>query len=152
MEFPIIELLDYKRSVEWITEHFHPGGFRCPGCQAAVDQARSFRRTRRSQLPVYRCRLCGTAFNLYTGTVFQQKHLTPMQVVLLLRGFCKGETANSLAAELELDYKAVLEIRHAVQANAQYEQPETALPDDHTETDEMFQKAGEKRRASPQCG
>jgi hypothetical protein len=146
MEFPIVDLLDHDSSVEWIIRHFHPRGFRCPKCQKPVEQAREFRRTRRSELTVYRCRACDTAYNLYTGTVFQQTHLTPMQVVLLLRGFCKGETTQELAAELALNYKLVLDLRHAVQANAEQAQPKTPLPDAHSETDEMFQNAGEKRR------
>ena len=126
-------LLDYERSVAWIEEYFHPDGFRCPNCKAQVEQAREFRQTERSQLTVYRCRVCETAYNLYTGTVFQQRHLTPMQVVLLMRGISKGESSNMLAAELELDYKTVLELRHAVQANAEAEQSEEPLPDEHSE-------------------
>ena len=68
-----------------------------------------------------------------------------MQVVLLMRGICKGETTRELAAELKLNYKTVLTMRHRVQANAEMEQPNTPLPDSHSETDEMFQNAGEKR-------
>ena len=145
MEFPIVELLDYESSVEWIIQHFHPGGFRCPKCQEPVSHAREFRHTRRSKLTVYRCRGCETAYNLYSGTVFQQTALTPKQVVLLMRGFCKGESSQELASELALNYKTVLDLRHAVQANAEQAQPQTPLPDAHAETDEMFQNAGEKR-------
>ena len=145
MEFPITDLLDYDSSVAWIIQYFHPGGLKCPQCQQPVARARQFRHTRRSDLPVYRCSACATAYNMYTGTVFQQTHLTPMQVVLLLRGFCKGETTRELAAEVDLSYKTVLDLRHAVQANAEAAQPETPLRDPQTETDEMFQNAGEKR-------
>lgn len=84
-------------------------------------------------------------YNLYTGTIFQGTQWTPEQVVLLMRGISKGETTRELAAELELNYKTVLEMRHKVQNNAQKEQPETPIPDSHSETDEMFQNAGEKR-------
>ena len=84
-------------------------------------------------------------YNLYTGTVFQQTHLTPMQVVLLMRGICKGESSKVLAAELKLNYVTVLTLRHLIQANAEKAQPETPLPDQRTETDEMFQNAREKR-------
>lgn len=145
MEFPIVDLLDYNHSVQWLIEHFHPDGFRCPDCGASVREARAFRTTKRSQLTTYRCHHCDTTYNLYSGTVFQQRHLTPQQVVMLVRGICKGESSNSLAAELELNYKVVLELRHQIQANAEDAQPETPLPDPETETDEMFQNAGEKR-------
>lgn len=145
MEFPITDLLDHKRSVEWIIEYFHPDGLKCPSCGASTDEARAFRTTRRSQLRTYRCQLCQTAYNLYSGTVFQQHHLSPPQVVLLMRGICKGESSNMLAQELQLNYKTVLELRHRIQDNAQRQQPDTPLTDSETETDEMFQNAGEKR-------
>jgi hypothetical protein len=145
MEFPITDLLDHDSSVEWIIQHFHPSGFNCPKCHQPPEQARNFRQTRKSQLVVYRCLQCDTVYNLYSGTIFQQTHFSPMQIVLMLRGFCKGETTQELAAELGLNYKTVLELRHAVQANAEKAQPQTPLPDEHSETDEMFQNAGEKR-------
>jgi transposase-like protein len=145
MEFPITDLLDYQSSVAWIMQHFHPGGFKCPGCGASRNGARIFRETQRSQLVVYRCNRCDTAYNLYSGTIFQQTHLSPMQVVLLMRGICKGESSKVLAAELKLNYVTVLNLRHAAQANAEKAQPDTPLSDQHTETDEMFQNAGEKR-------
>ena len=68
-----------------------------------------------------------------------------MQAVLLMRGICKGESSNVLSAELKLNYGTVLALRHAAQANAEKAQPDTPLPDQHSETDEMFQNAGEKR-------
>lgn len=145
MEFPITNLLDKENCAQWIIEHFHPNGLGCPNCKAGVDQAREFRRTRRSQLIVYRCRCCQGTYNLYTGTVFQQHHLTPMQLVLLMRGVLKGEPSKTLAAELGLNYQTVLTLRHQLQANAEWLQPETPLMDKETETDEMFQNAGEKR-------
>ena len=149
MEFPIIELLDYENSVEWILEHFHPKGLKCPKCQKGLERSRKFRRTHTSALEVHRCKQCGTIYNLYTGTVFQGSQWAPMQVVLLMRGICKGETTRELASELQLNYKTVLTMRHRVQANAELEQPTSALPDRHSETDEMFQNAGEKRQTSP---
>ena len=149
MEFPITELLDYENSVEWILKHFHPKGLKCPKCQKGLRRSRKFRNTRSSELEVYRCKDCGTVYNLYTGTVFQYSQWTPMQVVLLMRGICKGETTRELAVELHLNYKTVLTMRHRVQTNAELEQPTTALPDNYSETDEMFQNSGGKRRTSP---
>ena len=146
MEFPISDLLNADNCEQWILKHFHPEGLKCPRCQASVEQAHRFRRTRRSQLTVYRCNRCAKTYNLYSGTVFQQRHLTPQQVVLLLRGILKGEPSTVLAAELGLNYITVLELRRDLQDQAQQMQPNTPLPDEQTETDEMFQNAGEKRR------
>ena len=145
MEFPITDLLDEESSLDWLSRHFHPEGMRCPTCGQAVSEARPFRETRCSQLETYRCTDCETAYNLYTGTVFAGRQLTAQQVVLLLRGVSKGEPSTTLAKELSLSYPTILNIRHQLQANAEREQPNTALPDRQTETDEMFQNAGEKR-------
>lgn len=145
MEFPITDLLDYDNSVDWIRKHFHPKGLRCPNCETPVKQSREFRRTQKSGLVTYRCDYCGAAYNLYTNTEFAACSWTPMQVILFLRGVCKGETTRQIAAELKLNYKTVLDMRHKIQSNAEDEQPTTPLPDIHSETDEMFQNAGEKR-------
>lgn len=145
MEFPIIQLLNQQDSEGWIEAHFHPDGLKCPRCQASVSEGQAFRRTRHSQLMTYRCKKCGQTYNLYSGTVFQQRHLRPQQVVLLIRGVLKGESSLTLAAELALNYKTVLALRRDLQANAHQLQPTSALTDTETETDEMFQNAGEKR-------
>ncbi len=145
MDFPISELLDHENSLAWLTRHFHPSGFGCPQCGAPSDAARPFRATACSQLPVYRCEACDRVYNVYTGTIFAQSHLTPQQVVLLLRGVSKGEPTTTLSRELGVSYPTALKFRHALQANGVAHQPQTALPDRHTETDEMFQNAGEKK-------
>ena len=77
--------------------------------------------------------------------MFEGSQLTPPQVVLLLRGFVQGQTSAQLARELGLAYKTVLKWRHRVQANAEALQPDSPIPDTHSESDEMFQNAGEKR-------
>jgi len=71
--------------------------------------------------------------------------LRPAQVILLLRGVCKGESTASLSRELQLAYDTVHHLRQQLHANAIGLQPQTPLPDAVTETDEMFQNAGEKR-------
>lgn len=148
MEFPLTDLLNREQCSQWILEHFHPNGLNCPNCEAGVEQARSFRKTHRSQLTVYRCRRCDQTYNLYSGTLLAQHHLCPQQVVLLLRGILKGESTKSLAEELQLNYKTVLTLRHQLQDRAEQLQSQEPLPDTRTETDEMFQNAGEKRRAA----
>ena len=145
MEFPITDLLSAAESEAWLLQHFHPDGLKCPFCAASVKHAGVFRKTRKSQLTVYRCKECHSVYNLYTGTVFAQRHLRPQQAVLLIRGVLKGEPANVLAAELGLNYVTVLELRRKLQANAQELQSEAPLPDFEAESDELFQNAGEKR-------
>ena len=146
MDFPVADLLADELSEQWLLKHFHPKGLKCPHCDARRSQARPFRRTRRSQVMVYRCRQCQGLYNVYSGTIFQARHLRPAQVVLLLRGVCKGEPTATLARELSLSRSTVHGLRQQLQQNAQAMQPGTPLPDDVTETDEMFQNAGEKRR------
>jgi transposase-like protein len=148
MEFPITDLLSQEQSKQWIEDYFHPEGLKCPRCRASVAEAYVHRQTRKSQLTVYRCKHCCQIYNLYSGTVFQQCHLTPQQVILLLRGVLKGEATTTLAAELDVSYQTVLDLRHKLQANAVTLQPDTPLPDNVTESDEMFQNAGEKRRGA----
>ena len=150
MEFSITELLSAEESEAWIREYFHPHGLKCSGCQSPVEQASRFRMTRKSKLQVYRCRQCKHIYNLYTNTVLQQHHLTPQQVVLLLRGILKGETTNELAAELELNYLTVLTLRREIQNNAEHLQPDMPIPDMEAESDELFQNAGEKRSKAGQ--
>jgi transposase-like protein len=111
-----------------------------------VTGAYVHRTTKQSQLTVYRCRACNTAYNLYTNTLFQQCHLTPQQVLLFLRGVLKGETSITLAAELQVSPQTILNLRRMVHDSARFLQPNTPLADEHTETDEMFQNAGEKKR------
>jgi len=145
MDFPITDLMSEKASEEWIMEYFHPAGLRCPHCGAAWAKGSPFRTTRTSQLQVYRCRGCHGIYNLYSGTVFEARHLRPTQVVLLVRGVLKGESAATLARELGMSRTTVTELRHRLQANATRLQSQTCLMDNVVETDEMFQNAGEKR-------
>src|SRR3990172_9801094 len=100
MDFPITDLLDDEASTAWLMKHFHSDGLQCPKCRAPIDQARIFRQTRRSQITVYRCRPCQRVYNLYTGTVFEGTRLRTAQVVLLVRGVCKGEPSTTLAREI----------------------------------------------------
>ena len=146
MEFSIIDILSPTESTRWILQYFHPQGLMCPNCGDPVANAYVFRTTKKSQLTVYRCRACNTAYNLYSGTIFQQRHFTPPQVVLFLRGILKGEASTTLAAELKVSPQTILDLRRDVQDSARFLQTNTPLSDRHTETDEMFQNAGEKRR------
>ena len=146
MDFPILEICDDELGEVWLCKYFHPQGLRCPSCGASANQARFFGQTRRSHVTMYRCRRCQTAYTVYTGTLFANKHLRPAQVILLLRGVCKGESTASLSRELHMAYDTVHHLRQQLHTNAMRLQPDTPVPDAVTETDEMFQNAGEKRR------
>jgi transposase-like protein len=145
MIFPIAELLDEEQSVAWVEKYFHPKRLRCPGCGATTKYARAFR-THRRGLVDYRCRECQSTDNLYTGTIFAGSNLEPRRVVLLLRGVCKGEPSAVLAEEVGLSRQCVHRWRQRIQQNAYALLSDAARPDSETETDEMFQNAGEKRR------
>ena len=148
MIFPLTELLDDCASIAWVEKHFHPKGLCCPGCGAKREEAREFRKHERGFVD-YRCLHCHRTYNLYTGTLFAGSNLTPRRVVLLVRGICKGEPATVLAEELSLSRQCVHRWRKRLQANGYRMLSQQALPDRETETDEMFQNAGEKRRQTP---
>ena len=145
MEFPITDLLSKEQSEKWLLEHFHPEGLKCPKCGAGIANSLPFRVTKKSELQVHRCRKCQSIYNLYSGTVFEHRQLRPQQAVLLVRGVLKGEPSKVMAAELDLNYITVLQLRRKLQKNAQFLQSEKPLPDFEAESDEMFQNAGEKR-------
>jgi transposase-like protein len=145
MDFPIVDLLDDDLSKAWLLKYFHQGKLKCPHCGKGVKEARKFRTTKRSQLTVYRCKGCQGIYNLYSGTVFEGKYFRPAQAVLLMRGICKGEPAATMSREIGVTRQTVHEMRKMIQANAERLQPRDPLPDERTETDEMFQNAGEKR-------
>jgi transposase-like protein len=145
MDFPIKELMDRDACLKWIEAYFHPAGLKCPHCGAGVEQGRWFRKTKRSDLDVYRCQGCRGLYNLYSDTVFEGRYFTPQQTVLFIRGVCQGQSSAQLARELNLSRTTATEVRHQLQANAEQAQPETPLGDLEVETDEMFQNAGEKK-------
>lgn len=147
MIFPISDLLSISESTAWLEQHFHPKGLRCPQCGATREEARHFRTTRRGIVD-WRCRKCHTVFNVYTGTVFEKSGWSPVNAVLLLRGVCKGETSKGLAEELGVSRTTVLLMRGRLQANGYATRTSTPLTDAVTETDEMFQNAGEKKRTA----
>jgi|SRR5215213_3086418 transposase-like protein len=144
MIFPITELLDEQESQAWVENYFHPKGLHCPRCGATRAEAREFRMPKRGFVD-YRCHHCQRTYNLYTGTLFAGSNLEARRVVLLVRGVCKGEPATVLAEELSLSRQCVSRWRKRLQASGYAMLSTAALPDHDTETDEMFQNAGEKR-------
>jgi transposase-like protein len=150
MDFPIEDLMDQAACAQRLLDLLHPGGLACPHCGPAAHTVHR----RRPDSPVvdYRCKGCGRFFNLYTGTPWQGTHKSPATILLILRGIVQGVPTAQLARELGLSRPHLLELRHRIQARALAGTDRTALPDDTTEADEMYQNAGEKRRPAPRPG
>jgi transposase-like protein len=145
MIFPITELLDETESLAWVEKSFHPKGLNCPGGGATREHAREFRKHKRGVVD-YRCSNCQRTYNVYTGTVFAGSNWEPRHVELLIRGVGKGDPATVVAEELALSRQCIHRWRKRLHANGYKMLSQQALRDRETETDEIFQNAGEKRR------
>src|SRR5262245_48876393 len=148
MDFPILELMDETTCYEELLDLLHPDGLTCPRCGGGRDRYDVHRRRDGSPVVDYRCRDCRRGFNLFTGTPWRGTHRTPARILLILRGFTKGTPTAELARELEASRPHLLELRHA-QARAAAAADGAPLADDAVEADELYQNAGEKRRAAP---
>lgn len=146
MDFPLLEICDDELGEAWAEKYFHAGHLKCPKCGTSKRKAWIDGRTKRSQTIKYRCPTCRGVYTVFHGTVFAHKQIRPAQAILLLRGICKGESTAGMARELGLKYDTVLTVRRAIQTNAERIQSKTPVRDRVTETDEMFQNAGEKGR------
>ncbi len=96
----------------------------------------------------YRCKECGRCFNIFTGTPLQGTKHDTVRLVQILRGIAQGVSTAQLARELSVSRSHLLELRHKIQGFAEAALPPVPLPDDVVEADELYQNAGEKRRAA----
>ncbi len=157
--FPVDELLSEEECYRYLKRSLHPEGLSCPnGHELPDDQAPHDRR--RAPIMDYRCRECGAVFNIFTDTVWSKTHYDCSTIVMLLRGFAKGVPTKHLTDEMDLAYPSVLKRRHRIQEAVQQgervglpgEAPKNGLPDPEVEADEMYQNAGEKRKAASKSG
>ncbi len=148
MDFPILDLMDEQACHDRLLGLLHPDGLTCPRCGGGRDRYNVHRRREGSPVVDYRCKDCRRVFNLFTGTAWQGAHRTPAEILLVLRGFAQGVPTAKLARELGASRRHLLELRHEVQARAAAASNRVPLPDDFVEADEMYQNAGEKRRAA----
>jgi hypothetical protein len=91
MDFPLVDVVDHDRSRIWLRQHFHPEGLRCLRCEATWREAYRFRRTKSSRLQVWRCKECAQTYTLYSGTVFDGRHLPPAKVAGAPARGCSGQ-------------------------------------------------------------
>jgi transposase-like protein len=145
IDFPIDDLLDEGACLSWLEQHLHPQGLSCPKCGASE---RRFAQQHGSW-PAWRCKACDRYYTLVTGTVFEKTRQPPSKVLLLLRGIAKGEPTARLARELKIGRARVHQLRQQMQQNLRDSRPREALPDEVLEADELYQNAGEKKRAAP---
>jgi len=145
IDFPIADLLDPAACKQWLAQHLHPGGLRCPVCQS--EQRRVARRA--GAFEGYRCRACDGYYTLLSGTACAKTHQPPATLVLLLRGIAKGESTARLARELKLSRKHAPTLRQRVQRNLYEQQPHDVLAEAVFEADELYQNAGEKKHPAP---
>jgi len=145
MDFPIVELMDREACSAWLTRHFHPDGLKCPHCQAGLDQAIRFRKTKRSDLIVYRCKACRGIYNLYSGTECEGRRFTPEQTILFICEVVQGKPTAKLSRELSISRTTGLTVRHLLQANAKAEQATEPLSD-------LDAKGGNRRNVPERWG
>jgi transposase-like protein len=146
MDFPITAFMDEDACYQKLVDVLHPRGLACPRC-GGRDGLRVHRRHRAPVLD-YRCGGCGRVFNAFTGTAFHKTHRRPSEVLLILRGIAQGETTARLARELNRHRQHLLKLRHRLQDQALEAADPLPLDDPAVEADEMYQNAGEKRRAA----
>jgi len=145
MLFPVIDLMSPESCYQWLVNYLYPDGLKCPYCKS---QERWIHRKNREPLLDYRCKNCHKTYNLFSKTDFEKTHLSLTQIVLLIRGVCKGDTANTIAKEIGVSRQTVQRLRQKIQRRAYEFLPQDALSDRETETDEMFANAGEKKHSS----
>ena len=144
IDFPIDELLDDTACLTWLEQRLHPDGWKCPRCGSSERR----RAQQNGPWTAWRCKRCDRYQTLLTGTVFEKTRQPPAKLVLLLRGVAKGEPTARLARELGLGRVQVHRLRQRIQQNLLTTRPSEPLPDDVLEADELYQNAGEKKRAA----
>lgn len=141
MIFPIDNLMDEQKCYDWLVEYFHDGHLVCPKCKGSHYHAH---KNTRKPIIQFKCDDCNTYFNVFTATVFKATRWSCSKVVMILRGFHKGDSTRSMSIEMKLGYRNLLYLRHELMENAFFKRESSLLPDEVTESDEMYQNSGEK--------
>jgi hypothetical protein len=146
MKFDISKFFDEQKCYDFLVEILHPEGLRCPQCKKSVKESKIHRHDRAPILN-YRCP-CGRIYNIFAGTEWQGTHYRCSVIVCILRGIAQGIPSKHLAEELDIDFSQLLERRHRMQDRTLASLPKGKMEGSVFETDEMYQNAGEKRKAS----
>lgn len=143
VQFSLYKLMSYEECYMFLMEILHPQGLHCPKGHP-INKDQKPHKFRKNGLPCYRCRTCAKVFNIFTNTILQGIHYDCIKIVLMLHGFVKGETTQTLRKELKVSYNALLDWRHKLQEFAFENRNVFPLQDSEVESDEVFQNAGEK--------
>lgn len=141
MDFPIDHLLDEDKAGQQLQHLLYPHGLFCPGCGGENYSRHS---NLRPGVDKQRCKDCNHIFHFLSSTAFKKTQFSNSKLVMILRGFSKGESTAGLARELKIDRSNLHKLRHRFQQNATHNLDNSPLPDEVTETDEAYQNAGEK--------
>ena len=141
MIYAIDNLLDEEKCYGHLVEFFHAGQLCCSKCGGKDYRAHH---NQRKPVTQYKCDDCAAYFNVYSGTAFQSTRWSCSKVVMILRGFLKGDSTLSMSKEMGLGYRNLLYLRHELMDNAMDNRELDILPDKATESDEMYQNSGEK--------
>ena len=114
LDFPVLDLIPEDLCYQKLVDTLHPRGLCCPnGHPLPTDQAPPDRY--RPPVVRYKCRPCKRVFTAFPGTPLARTHDTCVQLVLILRGFLRGDSTKSLAEQLSLSRSTLLDFRHRVQ-------------------------------------
>lgn len=144
--YKIDHLLDEDKSYQHLLDLLHDGALCCPQCSSIDKRVHSYQR---SPVLTYQCKSCNKFYNIFSNTVFQGTHYVCSVIVMIIRGVSQGVSTSQLSQELDIDYSNLLKLRHQMQENAYENLPTDPIEDEVTESDEMFQNAGEKGRLHP---
>lgn len=142
-KFPIQSLMSYQECYNFLLSILHPVGLCCPQGHLLTEGQKPHK-FRKNGLPCYKCHTCGKVFNIFTDTPLEGIHYDCITIVLMLRGFAKGETTSMLSRELNVSYHALLDWRHCLQEFCFENRDVSALKDQEVESDEVFQNSGQK--------
>ena len=115
LKWALTDLLDETACYQYLLQALHPDGLHCPDGHALPPDQAPHRRTR-APLVDYRCRQCGSVFNLFSGSFWSKTHYRPSIIVQVLRGIAQGVPTLHLAQELKLDRSTLTQRRHQIQA------------------------------------
>jgi hypothetical protein len=99
----LVDLLHPDRCYRELLQRLHPDGLACScGERDAIGHGRT-----RAGLQVNRCRACGTTYTILSGTPFNGTKLDAARIVLFMRLWAAGESAERIGREIGLHRNSV---------------------------------------------